>query len=276
MMNLNMYQIKLNKVLVIPKPCFFKYFNMNYRFIILILFVMPGINYSQNKNFTLTYKIHFIQPNYDSYLNKIKNNNEAQLKLAKKNIEEERESIKLLKNINFILKYNKNESIYFMEKSLFTRKRNIQKIFPLISISDDREYYFNNKKLFMNLNAFGEDFHLEVGKVKWEITNETKQIGQYNCYKAIGLFEKSSFINKEDKKVIAWFTPDIPFNYGPKFYNGLPGLIIELKERKNLSYILKEIKREENQKILFQKKGKLITVNNLRNMSKYMLKNRHN
>ncbi len=28
----------------------------------------------------------------------------------------------------------------------------------------------------------------------------------------------------------AWFTPDIPFQFGPIIYSGLPGMILELKQ----------------------------------------------
>jgi GLPGLI family protein len=111
--------------------------------------------------------------------------------------------------------------------------------------------------------------------VKWEITNETKKIGKFNCYKAIGLFERSGYINKKDEKIIAWFTPEIPFNFGPKYYSGLPGLIIKLEEGR-VSYALKKINKAESQKINFQKKGKQITAEKLRIMAGGMLKNRYN
>ena len=82
--------------------------------------------------------------------------------------------------------------------------------------------------------------------------------------------------NRKDKYIIAWFTPELPFNFGPKYYNGLPGLIIKLKEGKRITYTLKEIERVNNQKISFQKKGKEITSSELRVMAGEMLKNRRN
>lgn len=33
-----------------------------------------------------------------------------------------------------------------------------------------------------------------------------------------------------ERKVVAWYTTQIPYNFGPKDYNGLPGLILELQE----------------------------------------------
>lgn len=53
----------------------------------------------------------------------------------------------------------------------------------------------------------------------WEITNETKQIQNYTCYKATTSFRGNAFE--------VWFTPDIPINAGPWKWYGLPGLIVE-------------------------------------------------
>ena len=79
---------------------------------------------------------------------------------------------------------------------------------------------------------------------EWKLENETKQIGQYTCYKAtatreITVASFSSVSNgdekhddkKEEKKtqtIIAWYTPQIPVNHGPDDYWGLPGLILEV------------------------------------------------
>lgn len=249
---------------------------MKYYISILIVLLIISNNYSQSNNFMATYKVNYTMVNYDSILNSMKEKSKGFMEMVKKDIIETKSSIKELEKINFILKYNKNESFYYQEKTIFVNEKGMRKFFPLLGIKDDREVYTNKDKIYMNLNAFGEDFNLEIGKVKWEITNETKKIGKFNCYKANGLFEKTSFINRKDKNIIAWFTPELPFNFGPKYYNGLPGLIIKLKEGKRITYTLKEIERVNNQKISFQKKGKEITSSELRVMAGEMLKNRRN
>ena len=55
--------------------------------------------------------------------------------------------------------------------------------------------------------------------------------------------------NKEEEiEVIAWYAPDLPIPIGPKGYNGLPGLILQLDEGQNrLTYKAKKI--ELNKKI---------------------------
>ena len=51
-----------------------------------------------------------------------------------------------------------------------------------------------------------------------------KKIGSYLCYKAIDVESDNQL-----KKPIAWFSPLIPVNFGPKEYIGLPGLVLEVE-----------------------------------------------
>lgn len=57
----------------------------------------------------------------------------------------------------------------------------------------------------------------------WKITNETKKIKDYTCYKATTTFRGNNFE--------VWFTPDIPINAGPWKWYGLPGLILEATDK---------------------------------------------
>lgn len=60
----------------------------------------------------------------------------------------------------------------------------------------------------------------KLDKIKWQLVNETKKIGEFNCKKA------TAVVNGEN--VTAWYTSSLPINDGPKEYWGLPGLIIDL------------------------------------------------
>lgn len=64
---------------------------------------------------------------------------------------------------------------------------------------------------------------------KWVVTNETKMIDNYKCYKATADWIDDNKIKqvKVLKKAIAWFTPEIPLRFGPNGLGGLPGLILE-------------------------------------------------
>jgi len=70
----------------------------------------------------------------------------------------------------------------------------------------------------------------------WTITNETKKIKDYTCYKATTTFRGNNFE--------AWFTPDIPINAGPWKWYGLPGLIVEATDTdKSEVYLLEKIEK---------------------------------
>ncbi|BEV03603.1 GLPGLI family protein [Chryseobacterium gambrini] len=60
--------------------------------------------------------------------------------------------------------------------------------------------------------------------INWKLEKETKQILGYTCNKATTEFR--------GRKFTAWYTKDIPINNGPYIYNGLPGLIMELEDKK--------------------------------------------
>lgn len=55
---------------------------------------------------------------------------------------------------------------------------------------------------------------------QWKLTGKQKMILDFPCQEAI--FEK------DNSKVVAWFTPVIPVSSGPANYAGLPGLILSV------------------------------------------------
>lgn len=104
------------------------------------------------------------------------------------------------------------------------------------------QYYFNYaNQEFVKQFSFWRNDLLIVDNFpfqKWELTNESRSISGYTCYKAI-IKQYDKFEKKAYNKV-AWYTTEIPLPYGPLSYNGLPGLIIRLDER-YLSYYVTEI-----------------------------------
>ncbi|WP_159021806.1 GLPGLI family protein [Formosa sp. L2A11] len=61
----------------------------------------------------------------------------------------------------------------------------------------------------------------------WTLQNETQTILGYTCKKATA--EKISFGRKQ--YITAWYTEEIPISDGPKIYNGLPGLILQVDNK---------------------------------------------
>jgi GLPGLI family protein len=56
-------------------------------------------------------------------------------------------------------------------------------------------------------------------KIKWKITDETRDIAGYHCRRANGIMLDSIYI-------VAFYTTKIPVPGGPESFNGLPGMIL--------------------------------------------------
>jgi len=59
--------------------------------------------------------------------------------------------------------------------------------------------------------------------IDWDIKNKTKKIGEFTANKAIGSFR--------GREYTVWFTYDIPLPIGPWKLKGLPGAILEVKDK---------------------------------------------
>tara|TARA_R110002051_G_scaffold279031_1_gene340474 strand:+ start:310 stop:1035 length:726 start_codon:yes stop_codon:yes gene_type:complete len=170
----------------------------------------------------------------------------------------EDETIKALKKIVFVLKFNKEKSFFSVR-----REMNISEMgyFELaIGPDGDSKYYNSKTDIIRQVNTFGEDFLISKYKYKWILKSESKKIGKHKCYRAI-LVEKLK-TRKGIKNIIveAWYTPELNIPFGPIGYNGLPGLILELK-KDNFIYQAININLNIKEKIIIEKptKGKKVT-----------------
>lgn len=78
-----------------------------------------------------------------------------------------------------------------------------------------------------DLNLYKE-FIDTPNEISWVLTNETKAINKFIAHKAT-----TNFRGREWE---VWFTYDIPMSYGPWKLRGLPGLILEAKEKTEKIY----------------------------------------
>lgn len=107
-----------------------------------------------------------------------------------------------------------------------------------------------------------------INDVKWQITNDTKLIDTYNCYKALLPIEYLSRNgDKMTRIVTVWFAPSLPYGFGPKTYNGLPGLILELTD-KQTTYIATSVKLTNQETKINLPKGKTISKTEYENKLK--------
>lgn len=133
--------------------------------------------------------------------------------------------------LTFSLAFKKNESFFEIEDKVYLndKKPNLSVVNAIIS--NGKHYInFENRKYYNERSIYGKNYVIKdtiINNNDWTVTNETKVIANYTCYKAT----KKIFSNKaktSTKEIVAWFCPEIPYYFGPKSYNGLPGLILEL------------------------------------------------
>jgi len=163
----------------------------------------------------------------------------------------------------FILKFTQDESLYTEVEKLDNPGGGVGNgmVFEVQIIGDgagDILYKNTKENRFVNQNeSFSKQFLIKdkIEDRAWKMEKETKNIGDYACFKATYTYERpmrrvmsiSTSDDKEEKEddketkeepveemetitVTAWYTPQIPVKNGPSQYDGLPGLILELND----------------------------------------------
>ena len=142
-----------------------------------------------------------------------------------------------------------------------------------------------DKEMIEDTEQFSKRFRVveAMNLPQWEMTGETKQIGNYTAYKATLVKEDKSVdwgkifsrrgnnqkkdsvqLKKKDEvrtlAVTAWWTPQIPISSGPSIYWGLPGLILELNAGRTTMLCTEiTINPEESVTITKPNKGEIVS-----------------
>jgi len=240
---------------------FKKFLEMKYLKIRIIFFLFTiGLN-SQNKSGKITYQYHIIENTFE---NKGKDN------ITKKIFDDYYKNLIVYSNkIKYILFFNATKSNYNLENNLALDKDKGYSTATLITGGIEEIYTDLTEKVKLKkINFLGDNFIIEnKTKHEWKLTQEQKEIGDFVCFKAI-------LQNTEKLEVIAWYTPKIPVNFGPKGYGNLPGLILELKIGSIVYYASKiELNPSEKIEIYKPTNGKLMTEEDFENMLKKFDKN---
>lgn len=132
---------------------------------------------------------------------------------------------------NFLLFFNDVESIYHAENDMYANRKLGLLLNQTGNVGrQDFTYYTNTttKEKFYQ-GFFTSQVLVNMEKLDWKLTQETKKIGKYTCYKATAIIdsEQTSGMNFISP-VIAWYTPQIPVPFGIQTFVGLPGLTLEL------------------------------------------------
>ncbi|MDH6252801.1 GLPGLI family protein [Chryseobacterium sp. H1D6B] len=111
--------------------------------------------------------------------------------------------------------------------------------------------------------------YIEPESLKWTILKDTKTYSGYKTRKA--------FTYAYGRKWIAWYAEDLPLNYGPYKFCGLPGLIVNIYDEKaayffTLKIFKKKIKqvqlpKDNTYKKISKIKAKQISSNSLTDIS---------
>lgn len=156
----------------------------------------------------------------------------------------------------YVLNFNKEESMFYEEDQVDAMSGATDSWGANFSRGDQ---YKNVKEnlLLQSQEFYGKRFLVkdELAKIEWKMGGESKQIGQYTCFKATASVPTSELTwydfswgdlrraSSSDvasaeggepapeiptTEVEAWYTLQIPVGHGPGEYWGLPGLILEV------------------------------------------------
>lgn len=203
----------------------------------------------------------------------------------------------------YVLNFNRSESTYKEEEKLETPGSGGGRWRGMMSSFTGGPQYKNIKEdlLLQEQEFFGKEFLVKdsLPKLEWKLESETKQIGQYTCFKAttIKKVDEMDFMSmrrkgrdkaKDSEKkegeetadtttaksddpfdqvevpefviITAWYTPQIPVSTGPGEYHGLPGLILEVNADRTVMLCTKIIMNpKEKEAIERPEKGDVVT-----------------
>ncbi|WP_298762764.1 GLPGLI family protein [uncultured Polaribacter sp.] len=243
---------------------------------VLLFIILINNSFSQKNNFIAEYKLIYKPIKFDSLTKKKSNNENVEFqKYFKSLIYNLKNAGNSLENISYKLEFNKQASSFTINPILESDISRGKLLRTMLGIKDET-YFTNDESIINNKNSYGEDFLVDMPKLKWKIFNKKKKIGNYWCYKATTIVYRENSKKKFNKTVTAWFTPEISYNYGTKNYSGLPGLIVLLKENDNISLQLVKIQEKRYSILSKPKKGKKISEKEFKALSKKMYENRKN
>ncbi len=238
--------------------------------VVALVMVVSTIASAQDFQGVATYKT---QRKLDIKLDSTQMNNEMQTKVM--------EMMKKQFQKTFKLTFNKEESVYKQDEELDKPNTGMGGSFQIVSIggSGGSDVLYKNTKeqrYAEQVDTYGKIFLVKdsIEGIEWKLGSETKYIGEYPCFKATytKMVESTSFqfsteddeetkeVEKEERTITAWYTPQIPINNGPDNYQGLPGLILEVHDG-DLTIICSKIVLNPKEKVEINEPDKGKEVN---------------
>ncbi len=165
-------------------------------------------------------------------------------------------------DVTFILSFTKNKSFFEIASTLENDVSPLGKSWAENVVATGR-YYTDLKEnaVYKQTDIYGEKVIIksETNSQDWELTDESKFIGKYKTFKAVKNKTVENSVGTFNFEIVAWYCPQLPGQFGPKEFNGLPGLILELKDT-HFTFHATEIEIMEQEKIEMKPfKGKTYT-----------------
>lgn len=196
----------------------------------------------------------------------------------------------------FILKFDRSQSIYKEDVALAAPGQSRGWGSMMGNMMGGEKYKNITEGTYTEQrDMMGKTFLIQdqLPSLNWQITGETRKIGNYDVIKAVATKESTGFdwsswrrkkpsedpeqrkkdsiaamegdtdamFDKPDEiEIVAWFAPAIPVQHGPDVYGGLPGLILELNAG-NTTLLCSEItiNPEEREELAPATKGEVVT-----------------
>lgn len=163
--------------------------------------------------------------------------------------------------VTFELIITKKGSKFFIKENLDIGNNKSALGFTMAMLNYSGIVYSLNDKLLIQNSLLGDNIYLESDlKNNWVLSNETKLIDNYLCYKATNTYKVTSKIKTFEHPVTAWYCPKLPYQYGPNGYGNLPGLVLELQVR-NVIFGVKIIKLDSELDFDFNSLNKIKKLN---------------
>ena len=237
--------------------------------ITLLILLLSASMFSQNFQGKAIYKTHQkIDLKIDN--GKGASNSEMQKKIQ----------AQLMKQLQqtYTLNFDKSTSTYKQNKKLSSPQVQVAGVeIQVMGSGGGTDVLYKNiadKKYVNKTEISGKRFLIKdkLENFDWKMTGETKNIGNYTCYKATKTRKETRTSmsmtdgEHEEKKnevtieTVAWYTPQIPISNGPEEFWGLPGLILEIQDGE-LTIACTEIVINPSEKIEITEptKGKKVT-----------------
>jgi GLPGLI family protein len=202
-----------------------KHYNKNIYLSFIILFSVVNRGYTQHTEPTLLKVIYNYKHVFDTTNKNIFSSTEEILRIGKFN--SKYNNLKL-ENTQQHSSKNNNSLNTAMNLNVKTIAGSPIVVVTSRQLNNEIIYQLPTENQLIEIDRIGfQDYKIQsdFNKIKWDIYQDTKIINGYHCQKAIGEFGGRTYL--------VWFSPELPYKYGPWKLCGLPGLILEARDSTN-------------------------------------------